>query len=243
MIELDGVNKSFAGGTGVHGVGFTAADGEVTALVGPNGAGKTTLLRIIAGSLAQDSGTVSINGLALRWRSDVKAQLGVNLDSFAVDKRQTAWHHILWQARAAGLTSSDAREVLELVGLDKVRRKRLASFSYGMLQRVGLASALLGDPHTIVLDEPLNGLDAEGIIWLRELFASYAARGKCILVASHIFSEVEITASRVVVLGAGRRVFDGTVDEMVALGEGPRRFESAYTTLTADLVSYNGRVR
>ncbi|MGX1807198.1 ABC transporter ATP-binding protein [Nocardia sp. NPDC055321] len=243
MIRVEGLDKSFAGGKGVADIDFQIADGEVGYLVGPNGSGKTTLLRIIAGALRQDRGTVLVNGMNLRWSGDAKRQIGVNLDSFAVDRGQTAWTHILWQARAAGLGRTEAREVLELVGLYEVRRNRLKTFSYGMLQRLGLASALLGDPQTIVLDEPLNGLDAEGIIWLRDLIEKLTAQGRCFLVASHIFAEIEATAGRVIVLGGGRVVFDGTVAELCELGEEPRRFESAYTKLTAPYVSYNAKAR
>ena len=243
MIVCTGIEKHFPGGRGVVSCDFAAADGEVTYLVGPNGSGKTMLLRMIAGSLRPDAGTVTVNGLNLRWRADAKRHLGVNLDAFAVDRSLTAWTHILWQARAAGLGTADARAALDRVGLYEVRGKRLTTFSYGMLQRVGLASALLGDPRTVVLDEPLNGLDAEGIIWMRELLAEETARGTCFLVASHIFGEVEATASRVIVLGGGQILFDGPVAELLALGEGPRRFESAYTAPTSEFVSYSGKGR
>lgn len=249
MIEISGLSKGF-GKPDHHGVtpglrdcNFVAPDGAITCLLGPNGAGKSTLLRVVTGGLRADAGTVRINGIGnLRRRSDVTRQLGVALDSTAIDPSHSAWTHLLWQAYAAGLGAPDALRSLDLVGLGGVSRKPLRTFSFGMLQRIALASALLGDPQTIVLDEPLNGLDAEGIIWLRRLLLGLAEKGKCLLVASHILSEVEATASQIVVLGAGEVIFTGTVAQLRDRGSGPNPFESAYAALTSDYISYAGRL-
>ncbi|MFT4043309.1 MAG: ATP-binding cassette domain-containing protein [Gordonia sp. (in: high G+C Gram-positive bacteria)] len=240
MITVSGISKSFAGKRAVDDVTLAAADGALTYLLGPNGAGKTTLLRMIAGLSRPDAGTISINGLRLADIANTKREIGFSLSAFAINPKHTALEHLRWQARLAGIEVADADRVLDLVGLGSVRSRLVGKFSFGMLQRLGIAGALLGDPQTIVLDEPANGLDVEGTLWLRQLVAGLAAAGKCLLIASHSLAEVEITATRIVILGGGRVLSNATREETLALGTGPRLLESAYLKITADSVEYTG---
>ncbi|GGK96980.1 ABC transporter ATP-binding protein [Nocardia jinanensis] len=238
MISVRGVSKRFGEKLAVDDVTFEAEQGSITYLLGPNGAGKTTMMRMIAGLAHTSSGTISVNGSGLRdFRSTIN-EIGFGLGAFARNPGHTAEQHLLWQARLGGLPKSDIAPVLDRVGLAPVAKRSVGKFSYGMLQRLGIASALLGDPKTLVLDEPANGLDIEGIIWLRELLLGLAAEGKCLLVASHNLTEVEITGTRVVIMGKGKLLSDTSKDELVAAGSGPRPLESAYIEITENSVEY-----
>ncbi|MGW1740910.1 ABC transporter ATP-binding protein [Nocardia sp. NPDC001965] len=238
MISVRGVSKRFGEKLAVDDVTFEAGQGSITYLLGPNGAGKTTVMRMIAGLAHPSSGTISVNGSGLRELRSVITEIGFSLGPFARNPAHTAEQHLLWQARLGGLPKSDIAPVLDRVGLTPVAKRTVGKFSYGMLQRLGIASALLGDPKTMVLDEPANGLDIEGIIWLRELLVDLAADGKCLLVASHNLTEVEITGTRVVIMGKGRVLSDTSKDELVAAGSGPRPLESAYIEITHSSVEY-----
>ncbi|MGW0178059.1 ABC transporter ATP-binding protein [Nocardia sp. NPDC003345] len=238
MISVRGVSKRFGEKVAVDDVTFEAGEGSITYLLGPNGAGKTTAMRMIAGLARPSSGTISVNGKGLRDFRDTIREIGFSLGAFSRNPAHTAEQHLLWQARLGGVPKSDVAPLLERVGLDKVAKRPVGKFSYGMLQRLGIASALLGDPKTMVLDEPANGLDIEGIIWLRELLVGLAAEGKCLLVASHNLTEVEITGDRIVVMGKGSVLSDTSKDELVAAGSGPRPLEAAYVELTKGSVEY-----
>ncbi|MEV6276779.1 ATP-binding cassette domain-containing protein [Nocardia sp. NPDC051832] len=240
MISVSGISKRFGDKVAVSDVSFEAAGGSITYLLGPNGAGKSTTMRMIAGLTTPDTGTVRINEQPLRKLSDTMREVRFNLDTFARNPKHTAKQHLTWQARLGGIPTSEVGDVLARVGLSDVQNRLVGRFSLGMLQRLGIAGALLGDPRTIVLDEPDNGLDVDGILWLRELLTGLARQGRTLLVASHNLTEVEITADRIVIMGRGRVLSDTDRDEAVALGSGPRRLESAYLAVTRGSVEYAG---
>ncbi|MGW4366531.1 ABC transporter ATP-binding protein [Nocardia takedensis] len=238
MITVHGLTKRFGENLAVSDVEFRAPDGAITYLLGPNGAGKTTVMRMIAGLVSQDSGAIEINGKSLRELRDPKREIGFSLGAFARNPKHTAAQHLRWQARLGGIPDAEVAPLLERVGLEKVAGRQVGKFSYGMLQRLGIASALLGEPRTLVLDEPANGLDVEGTLWLRELLTGLAASGTCLLVASHALTEVEITGDRIIVMGCGAVLSDASREETVALGAEPRRLESAYLDITRTSVEY-----
>ncbi|MFW0792741.1 ATP-binding cassette domain-containing protein [Gordonia sp. CPCC 205515] len=240
MIEVTGLSKSFGNKVAATDVTFRAERGALTYLLGPNGAGKTTVLRMIAGLSRPSAGTISINGSSLRSMPEVKREISFCLGAFVRNPAHTGRQHLRWQARLAGIPTADADRVLELVGLADVADRRTGKYSYGMLQRLGIAAALLGDPQTIVLDEPANGLDVEGTLWLRDLLTDLADDGKCLLVASHSLAEVEINGSWIVIMGQGRVLSNTSRDEIVAAGSGPRPLESAYLEITRNSVEYAG---
>lgn len=239
MISLSGVSKRFGEKLAVDDVTFDAQPGAITYLLGPNGAGKTTAMRMIAGLSRPSSGTITVNGRDLREFSTTAGEIGFGLGAFARNPRHTAAQHLRWQARLGGIPTGQVDRALARVGLDSIAKRQVGKFSYGMLQRLNLAGALLSDPATIVLDEPANGLDVEGTIWLRELFLGLAAEGKCLLVASHNLTEVAITGSRVVIMGKGKVLSDTTNAELIALGSGPRPLEAAYVDITSGSIEYS----
>ncbi|GAB03606.1 ABC-2 type transport system ATP-binding protein [Gordonia amarae] len=239
-ISVSGVSKRFGDNQVVDDVTLGAGAGSLTYLLGPNGAGKTTVLRMIAGLTTPDAGIITVDGCRLRDFAQVKRAVGFGLNPFAHNPKHSARQHLRWQARLGGIPLTDADRVLDLVGLGSVSGRLTGRFSYGMLQRLGIATALLGDPRCVVLDEPANGLDVEGTLWLRELFGTLTTRGKSLLVASHSLSEVEITADRIIIMGKGRILTDADRDEVLALGTGPRRLESAYVEITRTSVDYVG---
>ncbi|MEV0061947.1 ATP-binding cassette domain-containing protein [Nocardia sp. NPDC050718] len=241
MITVSGISKRFGDRVAVSDVSFEAAPGSITYLLGPNGAGKSTTMRMIAGLTTPDAGTVRINERPLRELPHTMREVRFNLDTFARHPKHTAKQHLTWQARLGGITVGEVRRVLARVGLADVEDRLVGRFSLGMLQRLGIATALLGDPRTIVLDEPDNGLDVDGILWLRELLTGLAREGRTLLVASHNLTEVAITADRIVIMGRGRILSDAGRDETVALGSGPRPLEAAYLTVTRGSVEYHGR--
>ncbi|MGV9676939.1 ABC transporter ATP-binding protein [Nocardia sp. NPDC003482] len=243
MIRVSALSKRFGDKVAVDDVSFAAAAGSITYLLGPNGAGKSTVMRMIAGLTAPDSGTVRIAERPLRELGDTMREVRFNLDTFARNPRHTARQHLSWQARLGGIPVREVGEVLDRVGLSEVGNRLVGRFSLGMSQRLGIASALLGDPRTIVLDEPDNGLDVDGVLWLRELLTGLANQGRTLLVASHNLTEVEITADRIVIMGRGRILSDADREETLALGSGPRRLESAYLTVTRGSVEYAGGVK
>ncbi|TCJ97489.1 ABC transporter ATP-binding protein [Nocardia alba] len=240
MITVSGVSKRFGDRVAVDDVSFEAARGSITYLLGPNGAGKSTTMRVIAGLTKPDAGTVRINEQSLRGFTSTMREVRFNLDTFARNPKHTAGQHLTWQARLGGIPSSEVGQVLARVGLADAGTRLVGQFSLGMLGRLGIATALLGDPRTIVLDEPDNGLDVDGILWLRDLLTGLARQGRTLLIASHNLTEVDIIADRIVIMGRGRILSDASRDETVALGSGPRRLESAYLTVTRGSVEYGG---
>ena len=228
MIELNEVTKRYGTTTAVDHLSFNVRPGEVTGYLGPNGSGKSTTMRMIVGLDAPTSGQVTIDGKAYRDLRFPLRHVGALLEARAVHPGRSARDHLRWLADSNGIGRRRVDEVLELVGLAQVARRRLGGFSLGMGQRLGIATALLGDPATLLLDEPVNGLDPEGIQWIRELLRSLAAEGRSVLVSSHLMSEMALTADRVVVIGRGRLIAQGTVAEVVrASSSGHVRVDSA----------------
>jgi ABC-2 type transport system ATP-binding protein len=215
MIEVHEIAKRYGDKVAVDGLTFTVQAGAVTGFLGPNGAGKSTTMRMIVGLDAPTSGTATVNG---RPYSDFRAPLhevGALLEARAIHTGRSGYNHLRALALTHGIPMSRVTEVLKLVGLEDVARKRVGSFSLGMGQRLGIASALLGDPETVILDEPINGLDPEGIRWVRNLLKSLAREGRTVFLSSHMMSEMALTAERLVVIGRGRLIADTTVDDFV----------------------------
>src|SRR5689334_7175924 len=216
MIEARSLTKVYGGTVAVDGIDFQVKPGLVTGFLGPNGAGKSTTMRMILGLDLPTSGTVTVGGRSYQGRVWPLHEVGALLDARAVHPGRSAYNHLHSLAAANGIARSRVDEVLELVGLTSVAGKRAGGFSLGMGQRLGIAAALLGDPGTLLFDEPVNGLDPEGIIWVRTLLKGFAAEGRAVLVSSHLMAEMALTADRLVVIGRGRLIADTTVDEFVA---------------------------
>jgi ABC-2 type transport system ATP-binding protein len=217
VIEVSGLTKRYGDKTAVHNLTFTVRPGIVTGFLGPNGAGKSTTMRMIAGLDAPTSGSALVNGRPYQQARVPMAELGILLEAKAVHTSRTAYHHLLALAQTNGVPRSRVAEVIDLVGLGEVARKRAGGFSLGMGQRLGIASALLGDPQTIVLDEPINGLDPEGILWVRNLLKALAAEGRTVFISSHLMSEMALTAHHLIVVGRGELIADVNVEEFVAM--------------------------
>ena len=220
MIEARDLTKSFGGKVAVDHLSFTVAPGRVTGFLGPNGAGKSTTMRLILSLDRPDSGSATING---RPYSDLPSPLrtvGALLEAKSVHGGRSARNHLLFLAQTQGLRASRVDEMLALVGLSDVARKRAGGFSLGMSQRLGVAAALLGDPEVLLLDEPVNGLDPEGVLWIRNLMKHLASQGKTVLVSSHLMNEMAVTADHLIVIGRGRLIADAATGELVARAAG-----------------------
>jgi ABC-2 type transport system ATP-binding protein len=215
VIEVRGVSKRYGEKVAVDNLTFSVASGIVTGFLGPNGAGKSTTMRLILGLDAPTSGTVRVNGCAYRELSAPLHEIGAMLEAHAIHTGRSAYNHLLALAQTHGIPRSRVEEVIELVGLREVARKRVGGFSLGMSQRLGVAAALLGDPATVILDEPANGLDPEGIHWIRNLLKSLAAEGRTVFLSSHLMSEMAQTADHLIVIGRGRLIADTSVAELV----------------------------
>jgi ABC-2 type transport system ATP-binding protein len=220
MIEAFGLTKRYGDKVAVDGLSFTVQPGVVTGFLGPNGSGKSTTMRMLLGLDRPTSGTASING---RRYADLRAPLcevGALLEARAIHTGRSARNHLLALAATHGIGRQRVDEVLDTVGLTHVAHKRAGGFSLGMGQRLGIASALLGDPHTLILDEPVNGLDPEGILWIRTLLRALAAEGRTVFVSSHLMSEMALTATHLIVVGQGRLIADTSVAELTAASAG-----------------------
>ena len=215
MIELRNVTKRYGTTVAVDDLTFEVRAGEVTGFLGPNGAGKSTTMRMIVGLDAPSSGSVTVDGRRYRDLRFPLRHVGALLDAKAIHPGRSARDHLGWLADSNGISRQRVDEVLDLVGLADVAGRRSGGFSLGMSQRLGIATALLGDPGTLLLDEPVNGLDPEGIQWIRQLLRSLADEGRSILVSSHLMSEMAQTADRLVVVGRGRLIAEGTVPDLV----------------------------
>ncbi len=215
MIDVRGVTKRYGEKLAVDDLSFSVAPGVVTGFLGPNGAGKSTTMRLILGLDAPTSGTVRVNGCAYRELSAPLHEIGAMLEAHAIHTGRSAYNHLLALAQTHGIPRSRVEEVIELVGLREVARKRVGGFSLGMGQRLGVAAALLGDPATVILDEPVNGLDPEGIHWIRNLLKRLAAEGRTVFLSSHLMSEMAQTADHLIVIGRGRLIADTSVAEFV----------------------------
>jgi ABC-2 type transport system ATP-binding protein len=215
MIEAVGLTKRYGERIAVDQLSFVVRPGQVTGFLGPNGAGKSTTMRMILGLDAPTAGRVTVNGQPFARLANPMREVGALLDAKAIHGGRTAYHHLLCLAQTNNLPKGRVDEVLGLVGLSDVARKRSNGFSLGMGQRLGIASALLGDPHILMFDEPVNGLDPEGILWIRNLMKTLAAQGRTVFVSSHLMSEMENTADHLLVIGRGRMIADCTVREFI----------------------------
>jgi ABC-2 type transport system ATP-binding protein len=215
-IEVTGLRKRFGPTVALDGMCFTVTPGQVTGLVGPNGAGKSTTMRVILGLDAADAGSALIGGRPYRSLRRPLRHVGALLDAAALQPSRTARNHLLWLAHSQGLPAKRVDEVTEQAGLRQVARRRAGGFSLGMRQRLGIAAALLGDPPVLMLDEPFNGLDPEGIVWMRGLLARLAGEGRAVLVSSHLMSELQDTADHLVVVGRGKVIADAGVAALLA---------------------------
>ncbi|WLW58325.1 ABC transporter ATP-binding protein [Streptomyces sp. YU58] len=215
MIEVRGLSKRYGEVLAVDDLTFAVRPGEVTGFLGPNGAGKSTTLRMIVGLDAASSGIATVGGRPYVAQPTPLKEVGALLDPGAVLPGRTAYHHLLALAAGNGIPSSRVKAVLADVGLEKVSRRRAGTFSLGMRQRLGIAAALLGDPPVLIFDEPLNGLDPEGIVWIRSLMRRMAAEGRAVLMSSHLMSEMELTADHLIVIGRGRLIADTTMKAFI----------------------------
>jgi ABC-2 type transport system ATP-binding protein len=213
MIEVENVSKRYGDKLALDGVSFVVRPGIVTGFLGPNGAGKSTTMRVILGLDRPSAGTARINGKAYRDLEAPLREVGAMLESRAIHPGRSAHSHLLALAQTHGIPRRRVTELIERVGLSEVAHRRVGGFSLGMGQRLGIAAALLGDPHTLILDEPANGLDPEGIRWIRELMRGLAAEGRTVFVSSHLMSEMARTAEQLIVIGRGRLIADTTVEE------------------------------
>ncbi len=216
MIEARGLTKRYGDKLAVDQLSFSVEPGRITGFLGPNGAGKTTTMRLILGLDQPTRGSVTVNGTSFRQIAHPMREVGALLDAKAVHGGRSAYNHLLCLAQTNNLPKRRVGEVLELVGLSEVARKRSKGFSLGMGQRLGIAAALLGDPAILMFDEPVNGLDPEGILWIRNLMKALAAEGRTIFVSSHLMSEMENTAEHLIVIGRGRLIADCSVQEFIA---------------------------
>jgi ABC-2 type transport system ATP-binding protein len=220
MIDVRGLTKRYGSDTVVDGLSFTVEAGQVTGFLGPNGAGKTTTMRMIVGLAAPDRGSVTVGGRRYADLPVPLTEVGALLDAGAVHGGRTAYDHLLALAASNGLPRRRVGEVLARTGMDGVAGKRAGGFSLGMRQRLGIAATLLGDPRVLIFDEPVNGLDPEGIRWIRELMRTLAGEGRAVLVSSHLMSEMAQTADHLVVVGRGRLIADTSMSEFMRAAGG-----------------------
>ncbi|MBT2481118.1 ABC transporter ATP-binding protein [Streptomyces sp. ISL-94] len=221
-IEVVGLRKRFGPQVALDGMAFTVRPGQVTGFVGPNGAGKSTTMRVILGLDAPDGGRALVCGRPYRDLRHPLKHLGALLDASALQPGRTARNHLLWLAHSQGLPARRVDSVIEQAGLGKAARRKAGGFSLGMRQRLGIAAALLGDPPVLMLDEPFNGLDPDGIVWMRGFLSSLARQGRAVLVSTHLMGELQDTADHLVVVGRGKVVADTGVRELLAAASGDR---------------------
>ena len=215
MIEAHGLSKRYGSKTAVDNVSFTVEPGKVTGFLGPNGAGKSTTMRMIVGLDRPTSGNVTINGKPYARHKAPLHEVGALLDAKAVHTRRSAYNHLRAMAATHGISNKRVNEVIELTGLGSVAKKRVGGFSLGMGQRLGIAVAMLGDPHTLILDEPVNGLDPEGVLWVRNLARGLAAEGRTVFLSSHLMSEMAVTADHLIVIGRGRIIANAPIQDII----------------------------
>jgi ABC-2 type transport system ATP-binding protein len=221
-IEVAGLRKRFGRTLALDGMTFTVFPGQVTGFIGPNGAGKSTTMRVILGLDRPDAGHALVGGRPYASLRDPLTQVGALLDAAALQPSRTGRNHLLWLAHSQGLDARRVDEVIALVGLGKAARRKAGGYSLGMRQRLGIAAALLGDPPALMFDEPFNGMDPEGIVWMRGFLAALAAEGRMVLVSSHLMSELQDTADHVVIVGRGNVIADTSVADLLASVSGDR---------------------
>jgi ABC-2 type transport system ATP-binding protein len=221
-IEVAGLRKRFGSTLALDGMSFAVQPGQVTGFVGPNGAGKSTTMRVILGLDAADQGTALVGGRPYPRLRHPLSQVGALLDAAALQPSRTARNHLLWLAHSQGLGQRRVDEVIEQAGLQSAARRRAGGYSLGMRQRLGIAAAMLGDPPVLMMDEPFNGMDPEGIVWMRGFLRALAAEGRAVLVSSHLMSELQDSADHLVVVGRGRVIADATVRDLIAAASDDR---------------------
>jgi ABC-2 type transport system ATP-binding protein len=221
-IEIDGLRKRFGPVQALDGMTFTVRPGHVTGFVGPNGAGKSTTMRVVVGLDAPDAGTATIGDRPYRTLKNPLTHVGSLLDAGALQPGRSGRNHLLWLAHSQGLKAGRADEVIALAGLEPAARRKAGGYSLGMRQRLGIAAALLGDPPVLIFDEPFNGMDPEGIVWMKGFLRDLAAQGRAVLVSSHLMGELEDTAGHLVIVGRGRVIADTTVADLIAAASGRR---------------------
>jgi ABC-2 type transport system ATP-binding protein len=221
-IEVTGLRKRFGPTLALDGMSFTVMPGQVTGFVGPNGAGKSTTMRVILGLDAADDGSALIGGQPYRSLRHPLSHVGALLDAAALQPSRSARNHLLWLAHSQGMGAKRVDTVIEQAGLETAVRRKAGGYSLGMRQRLGIAAALLGDPPVLMMDEPFNGMDPEGIVWMRGFLAALAAQGRAVLVSSHLMSELQDTADHLVVVGRGKVIADTSVRELLAAASGGR---------------------
>jgi ABC-2 type transport system ATP-binding protein len=219
-IEIDGLRKRFGSTQALDGMTFTVQPGHVTGFVGPNGAGKSTTMRVIVGLDAPDAGTATVGGRPYPALKNPLAHVGSLLDAGALQPSRSARNHLLWLAHSQGFKARRVDEVMTQAGLQAAARRRAGGYSLGMRQRLGIAAALLGDPPVLIFDEPFNGMDPEGIVWMKGFLRSLAAQGRAVLVSSHLMSELQDTAGHLVVVGRGKVIADTSVADLIAAASG-----------------------
>ena len=240
-IEVTGLRKRFGSTLALDGMSFIVQPGQVTGFVGPNGAGKSTTMRVVLGLDAPDQGSALIGGQPYSKLRRPLSHIGAMLDAAALQPGRTARNHLLWLAHSQGLGSRRVDEVIELTGLTSAARRKAGGFSLGMRQRLGIAAAMLGDPPVLMFDEPFNGMDPEGIVWMRGYLRSLAAEGRAVLVSSHLMSELEDCADHLVVAGRGKVIADTSVAELIAAASGDRlRLRTASRPEAMTVLSHAG---
>ena len=241
MIQARQLTKRYGSTLAVDGLSFDVEPGRVTGFLGPNGAGKSTTLRLVLGLDAPSSGAVTVNGRPYAEHRRPMHEVGALLDAGAVHGGRTAYNHLLCLAQSNGIPRRRVDAVLEIVGMTSVAKQRMGRFSLGMTQRIGIAAALLGDPGTLLFDEPVNGLDPEGIVWFRQLARSLAAEGRTVFVSSHLMSEMALTADHLIVIGRGRLLTDAPLEQVVeANAHGYVRVRSPHLTELTQLLRAKG---
>jgi ABC-2 type transport system ATP-binding protein len=239
-IEIDGLRKRFGPVQALDGMTFTVEPGRVTGFVGPNGAGKSTTMRVIVGLDAPDAGSATIGGRPYRTLKNPLSHVGTLLDAGALQPSRSARNHLLWLAHSQGLTAGRVDEVIAAAGLQAAARRRAGGYSLGMRQRLGIAAALLGDPPVLIFDEPFNGMDPEGIVWMKGFLRALAAQGRAVLVSSHLMSELQTLltedgAGHLVIVGRGKVIADTSVTDLIAAASGNRI--TLTTTTPADAMT------
>jgi ABC-2 type transport system ATP-binding protein len=234
-IEVAGLRKRFGAAQALDGMTFTVLQGQVTGFVGPNGAGKSTTMRVIVGLDKPDEGTALIGGQPYRALRHPLGSVGALLDAAALQPSRTARNHLLWLAHSQGLDARRVDEVIGQAGLTAVAKRKAGGYSLGMRQRLGIAATLLCDPPVLMMDEPFNGMDPEGIVWMRGFLRALAAEGRAVLVSSHLMSELQDTADHLVVVGRGRVIADTSVKDLIAAASGDR--VQLRTTARSDAVT------
>ena len=241
MIQANDLTKRYGKTVAVDEVSFTVKPGQVTGFLGPNGAGKSTTMRMILGLDAPSCGSVTVNGKCYRELTDPLRSVGALLDGKAIVGGRTAANHLKWLADSNGIDRRRVAEVLDMVGLSEIAGKRVGTFSLGMNQRLGIAAALIGDPETLMFDEPINGLDPDGILWIRNLMKSLAAEGRTVFLSSHLMSEMAQTADHLLVIGRGRIIADASIEEFINGNAAPTvRVRALEQTDLADALTQRG---